>query len=279
MYIGMLLSLVIAVPATIQGRKAFEYKQNFQYNPSEFDPSIFEAKYRRAFMYYGVTSGLFFMAIAVLMIVVLRRLLRLIDNETNLSQAVRQQRSGLRLMLIFVVISYMGNGLVNLGMGHYELVLNTYWRWICYPLLTILLNMPNVLLIYIVHRSTYSNPESAPRNSGDRHLEESSMWQSEDWTDTLHDSNENLGGSRASQSLESSVNHGFMKVFCEESHFHFEYERISQSHIKEQHLLEDQSQLSGQIDFLAQIQEKSKKSSEGPKGDSSPLKDMLFKRK
>lgn len=63
------------------------------------------------------------------------------------------------MMIVLVIISYLLSAFIFVFYGHYYIVVNLFERWLIYPILAILIEMPNMLVIYIIHWQTYKPPK------------------------------------------------------------------------------------------------------------------------
>jgi hypothetical protein len=98
------------------------------------------------------------MLIAVSILLNYWLLLRLIDSGHQLSQVLQNQKSGLKLMSLLVFISYFLCSIMFFFYGDYRRFMSLYARWLIYPILAILIELPNMLIIYVIHWRTYTRP-------------------------------------------------------------------------------------------------------------------------
>lgn len=69
-------------------------------------------------------------------------------------------------MMALVVISYILAGFVFYFYGSYYLVLSLFARWFIYPITALVLELPNMLIVYVIHWKTYRpHPISDEHNS------------------------------------------------------------------------------------------------------------------
>jgi uncharacterized membrane protein len=59
------------------------------------------------------------------------------------------------MMIVLVIISYLLSAFIFVFYGHYYKFVNLFERWLIYPILAILIEMPNMLVIYIIHWQSY----------------------------------------------------------------------------------------------------------------------------
>ncbi len=59
------------------------------------------------------------------------------------------------MMIVLVIISYVVSAIVFFMYGHYYTWINLFERWLIYPVLAIFIEMPNMLVIYLIHYQTY----------------------------------------------------------------------------------------------------------------------------
>lgn len=109
---------------------------------------------------YGTLSGIFFLGISLVMVFIFRQIMTIINNESKLSETMLEQKSGLRLMMVFVFLSYFCCSAVNFGYGYYRNsdFFDLFTRWLLYPFTSILLEVPNVLAVYVIHWRAYQEP-------------------------------------------------------------------------------------------------------------------------
>lgn len=91
------------------------------------------------------------MLVALGMLYMFREIFKLIDGGHKLSESLQHQKGGLKLMMVLVVISYMLASLINFLYGHYSGIMDLFQRWLCYPILAIIVELPNILVIYVIH--------------------------------------------------------------------------------------------------------------------------------
>lgn len=58
-------------------------------------------------------------------------------------------------MMGLVMISYILAGLVFYFYGLYYHILNLFERWFIYPITILVLELPNMLIVYVIHWRTY----------------------------------------------------------------------------------------------------------------------------
>ena len=54
-------------------------------------------------------------------------------------------------MVILVIVSYLVSAIVFYPYGYYRNYFHTFWRWLIYPILAIIIELPNMLVIYVIH--------------------------------------------------------------------------------------------------------------------------------
>ena len=113
---------------------------------------------RKSYRIYGTISGTFFLLIAVVMLYVLWLLLTTIKRAGNLlSNQLKQERDVLIFLVVVIIISYFFGSVFNFIYGEYHIMFGLVFRWILYPVAAILIEIPNMLLIYIIHWRTYKD--------------------------------------------------------------------------------------------------------------------------
>jgi hypothetical protein len=64
-------------------------------------------------------------------------------------------------MMLVVIVSYVLAGIFNLLYGHYDkLNISTFRKAIAYPITAIILELPNILVMYLIHWKSYK-PQTA----------------------------------------------------------------------------------------------------------------------
>jgi hypothetical protein len=63
-------------------------------------------------------------------------------------------------MMLVVIVSYVLAGIFNLLYGHYDKLISTFGRAIVYPITAIILELPNILVMYLIHWKSYK-PQTA----------------------------------------------------------------------------------------------------------------------
>lgn len=58
-------------------------------------------------------------------------------------------------MSLLVFVSYLIGSLIFFFYGRYRSVFGLETRWLVYPILAIVVELPNMLVIYIIHYCTY----------------------------------------------------------------------------------------------------------------------------
>ena len=64
-------------------------------------------------------------------------------------------------MMVLVIISYLIAGAINLFYGSYRDLFNLFFRTLSYPILEIIIELPNMMVIYYIHWQTYK-PSTTP---------------------------------------------------------------------------------------------------------------------
>ena len=84
-------------------------------------------------------------------------LFKLIGSGHNLSKTLQHQKPGLQMMMALVCISYLLSAIIFAFYGTYRQAswLSWYKRWLIYPCLVIVIELPNMLVIYIIHWQSY----------------------------------------------------------------------------------------------------------------------------
>lgn len=54
-------------------------------------------------------------------------------------------------MVMLVIVSYLVSAVVFYPYGYYRNKFGTFTRWLIYPILVIIIELPNMLVIYIIH--------------------------------------------------------------------------------------------------------------------------------
>jgi hypothetical protein len=54
-------------------------------------------------------------------------------------------------MMVLVIISYLIAGAINLFYGSYRDLFNLFFRTLSYPILEIIIELPNMMVIYYIH--------------------------------------------------------------------------------------------------------------------------------
>lgn len=62
-------------------------------------------------------------------------------------------------MMALVVISYILAALVFFYYGHYSNFLSLFAKYILFPITILLLELPNMLIVYVIHWKTYGTKE------------------------------------------------------------------------------------------------------------------------
>lgn len=154
MFGGMILALPeIVVPSIASTRSLKNLEENYpQYTRVQFIDD-----YRKSLILFGVISGTYFIIIAIALLFQFWFIFRLIDSAATLSAGLQRQKPGLKLMMVIVIVSYMLAGIINLFYGHYYNVNDLRWftRAIIYPITAIILELPNILVMYLIHWDTY----------------------------------------------------------------------------------------------------------------------------
>lgn len=104
---------------------------------------------------FGILSGSYFLLIAFALLYMFRELFRLINSGHKLSENLQHQKGGLKMMIWLVIVSYVLSALVFFLYGHFRLWIALFDRWLIYPILAIIIELPNMLVIYIIHWQTY----------------------------------------------------------------------------------------------------------------------------
>jgi len=99
------------------------------------------------------------MVIGIAMLVMFYLLFNLIKAGEKLSDGLQQQKSGLQLMMALVVISYILAALLFFFYGSYHKKFGLFIRWLIYPITILLLELPNMLIVYVIHWKTYGIKE------------------------------------------------------------------------------------------------------------------------
>ena len=55
------------------------------------------------------------------------------------------------MMLLLVIVSYVVSALIFFPYGYYRNKIDLFWRWLIYPILAIIIELLNMLVIYIIH--------------------------------------------------------------------------------------------------------------------------------
>lgn len=102
-------------------------------------------------------SGTYFLLICLAMLIMFYELFRLINGGHQLSESLQHQKGGLKMMMILVGVSYFISAMIFFFYGRYRLLpyLTLFRRWMIYPTLAIVIELPNMLVIYIIHWQTY----------------------------------------------------------------------------------------------------------------------------
>lgn len=97
------------------------------------------------------------MIIGIAMLVMFYFLFQLIKAGEKLSEGLQHQKKGLKLMMVLVVVSYIVVALVFFFYGRYGKIfgLSLFARWIIYPITILVLELPNMLIVYVIHWRTY----------------------------------------------------------------------------------------------------------------------------
>ena len=154
MIIGMLFSVFIIVAGQHNIKVAFD--QLTTQNP---DLTQFKTDVLRGFKLFGALAGTYFLLIGLGLIFMFYGLFKQIDSGHKLSETLQHQKGGLKLMVALVIISYLISALVIYPYGRYRNFVNIFIRWLVYPILAILIELPNMLAIYIIHWQTYKPVE------------------------------------------------------------------------------------------------------------------------
>ena len=79
------------------------------------------------------------------------------EQRFKLSDKLQQQKKGLKMMMWLVLVSYFLSAVIFYFYGSYHDLEFLTWfkRWMAYPLLAIVIELPNMLVIYIIHWQTY----------------------------------------------------------------------------------------------------------------------------
>lgn len=228
MFGAMVLSLPIVIVPQVMASKAWDYLQTLFDNFFKFDPTQYNEMVENAMQAYGTVSGIFFMGISVAMAFMFWKIMRLIDDEGKLSETMRDQKSGLIIMMIFVFLSYFCASLVNFGYGNYRQFMSLYTRWLLYPFAAILLEIPNMMVVYVIHWRSYQTPlVSLPQDRRDKSNDMESDMMSSNWSDSIQSGDQKILSNRFSYGGKTSQS-GFMQIYAEEhSNFMTEFNLTS----------------------------------------------------
>ena len=58
-------------------------------------------------------------------------------------------------MMGIVILSYVLAGLINLFYGEYYKIISVFGRAIVYPITALLVELPNIMVMYIIHWRSY----------------------------------------------------------------------------------------------------------------------------
>jgi len=62
-------------------------------------------------------------------------------------------------MMALVVVSYILAALVFFYYGHYSDLMTLFAKYFLYPITILLLELPNMLIVYVIHWKTYGTKE------------------------------------------------------------------------------------------------------------------------
>lgn len=143
MFVAMFLSIPIIITGEVQVDKAFE--------PTNSVQDVHD-QYYKGLKTFGILSGTYFMLLSIAMLFMFYDIFKLIDGGHKLSDSLQGQKAGLKLMMLLVLISYLLASLINFFYGEYrDFGMNWFARWLCYPIVAIIIELPNMLVIYVIH--------------------------------------------------------------------------------------------------------------------------------
>lgn len=149
---AMLISLVIIIVPSMQLNDAFSL-----INEDDLFTSLdqFRLKYVQGLQLFGTISGTYFLLIGMAILVMFWELFRLIDTEHRLSESLQHQKGGLKTMVTLVFISYFLGAGILYCYGQMQESMSLFQKWLIYPILALLVELPNMLVIYMIHWWTY----------------------------------------------------------------------------------------------------------------------------
>lgn len=73
-------------------------------------------------------------------------------------------------MMILVGVSYFVSAMIFYFYGMYRGAFTLFQRWMIYPTLAIVIELPNMLVIYVIHWQTYKPQEQQPKPSSQQNI-------------------------------------------------------------------------------------------------------------
>jgi len=102
-------------------------------------------------------AGVYFLVLSAILLILFWIIFRLIDDGKRLSESLQHQKTGLKLMMCIVILSYVIAGIIYLFYGQYYKLegVTTFVRAIIYPITVIIIELPNIMVMYIIHWQSY----------------------------------------------------------------------------------------------------------------------------
>jgi len=143
MTIACASSLSIIIVADLNLDRAFQLNQT---SLAQFESEVVHGEST-----FGIMSGTYFLLIAFALLLMFNELFRLINSGHKLSESLQHQKGGLKMMICLVIVSYVISALVFFLYGRWRNWISLFDRWLIYPVLAIIIELPNMLVIYIIH--------------------------------------------------------------------------------------------------------------------------------
>lgn len=105
-------------------------------------------------------------------------------------------------MMLIVMLSYALAGLINLFYGHWYEVISAFSRFIVYPITAIIIEVPNIMVMYIIHWQSFKPNPVIYKSTRESHPAEAPI----DDRAILYEENGDTDNGSSSDNLTSSDN-------------------------------------------------------------------------
>ena len=152
----MVLFLPIIVFCSVSFNQTFQsLKATDKVSDFESEVLIFYPNYRKNLRIFGALTGIYLLFLFISMLLMFKKLFSLLDSDNALSATLQHQKQGLRQIRFLVVISYFFAAIIQFFYGNLNWI-PIFYKWLLYPLLSIIIELPNILVLYIIHWRSYN---------------------------------------------------------------------------------------------------------------------------